>query len=118
MFRLNRTLAVVSVMGLVALLACLWWFCRDPILEVLAKTVTYGSLLTTAAVLALGLVPMGGKIASAIRFVRAPAEFLVRMVIRGLVPAIASVFVWLHLQTVDRLFLQLGRLGRLGHPPS
>lgn len=117
-FRLSLPLAVVSAVVLVALLACLWWFARDPILNVLAKTVTIGSLLTTAAVLALGLVPMGSKIVSAIRFVRAPAEFLARLVLRGVLPAIASVFVWLHLHTVDRLFLQLGRLERLGQPPS
>ena len=116
-FRLSSPLAVVSAMVLVALLACLWWFFRDPILNALATTVTIGSLLTAAAVLALGLVPMGSKMVSAIRFVRGPAEFLARMV-RGVLPAIASVFVWLHLQTFDRLFLRLGRIERLGQPPS
>jgi len=117
-FRLSLPLAVAGAIILVAFLAGLWGFFRDPILDGLATTVTIGSLLTMAAVLALGLVPMGSKIVSVIRFVRAPAEFLARMVIRGILPAVASVFVWLHLHTVDRLFLRLGRLERLGQPPS
>jgi len=39
---------------------------------------------------------------------------LVRLVLRGALPAIGSIFVAIHLLIFDRLFLRLGRIQRLG----
>ncbi len=91
----------------------LWWWQGPAIVSVWNTRLTLGQLVMLAAVAAVGFVPGLGDALRWFRLLRSPTQWLLQFVVRGLVPALGAGFVWLHLQTFDRLFLRLGRLDRL-----
>ncbi len=117
-FRLRRSVAVVTLLVAVGLLLGIWALLKEEIKALLSTPLTVGQLVTAAVVLALGFIPRLSRIFKVLRFLRSPTEFLVRFVTRALLPAIGSVFVWIHLCIFDPLFLRQGKIERLGPPPS
>ena len=117
-FRLSMPVSVITSLVVAAVLLVLWFLLQGKILEMLSSSVTVGTLLVSALVLALGLVPRLSRVIKALRFLRSPTEFLVRLVVSALLPALGSVFVWIHLWVFDPIFLCLGKVGKLGPRPS
>jgi NTE family protein len=117
-FRLSPATAAVTLATLLALLLNLGMLLRHSIGSVLSSSFTVGQLLLGALLLLLGFVPTLSRAFQVLNLLRRPSEFLVRLLVRALPPAIGSGFVWLHLALFDRLFLRCGRLSRLGPPPA
>ncbi|MDC4206849.1 MAG: patatin-like phospholipase family protein [Candidatus Manganitrophus sp.] len=113
-FRLNIPVAAVTGIVLVGLLFWLWKVLGPTILAQLARQVTIGGLLLSGAILALGFLPVISRVLPLFRFLRGPTSFIVRFVVRALIPAIASGPIALHIFIFDRLFLKQGTLERLG----
>lgn len=117
-FRLSPPTALITALIALLVLWLLWrwqgeairgWW-NSPILK---SPPTYGHAIATIALLALGFVPWASRAFARLRFLRSPSDFFLRLVVRGVLPALASVFVGLHLLIFDRLFLWLGRIDRL-----
>ncbi len=92
---LRRPLGVVAALaavGAAGLLGLLW--------------IPLGVLLVPAAAALLLIRPWGPN------WLRRPVEGVSRFLVRGLLPAVMSPLVALHLLTLDRLFLRLGRMRR------
>ncbi len=115
-FRLSWTVTVVTLIIAIGILLGTWVLFRDEINAFLSLSVPVGQLLAAVVVLALGFIPRLSRIFKVIRFLRSPTEFLVRFVTRALLPAIGSLFIWIHLWIFDPLFLRQGKLERLGPP--
>ncbi|MFI5341277.1 MAG: patatin-like phospholipase family protein, partial [Candidatus Methylomirabilales bacterium] len=113
-FRLSRpvtlftglvaVLIVWGVRGWLGRMVQAWW----------GSSISVKTLVMAAVVLALGFIPWASRTLKVLSFLRWPSEFLVRLVLRGALPAIGSIFVAIHLLIFDRLFLWLGRIQRLG----
>ncbi len=112
-FRLNWPLAVLTVLatGFIALGVWIWQGGR--ILEWWNSSVSVKRLVMAGAVLALGFIPWASRTFKVLRFLRSPSEFVTRLVLRGIIPALGSVVVWIHLTIFDPLFLELGKIHRL-----
>jgi hypothetical protein len=82
-----------------------------------SHSLTVGKLLVIGLVLLLSFIPRLTRIFKVLRFLRSPTEFLVRLIIRGFLPALGSLFVNIHLWIFNPLFLRQGKIGRLGPPP-
>jgi len=105
------TIAVVAGLGIGAFI--LW---MDNIVEFFKFSFTVWEVALALAVLALGFIPKLSRIFKILRFVRAPAEYVGRLMLRALPSALGSLFVWIHFFIYDRLFLRRGKLDRLQPP--
>jgi NTE family protein len=117
-FRLNPALTAVTVAALLALLLGLGILLRESIGSLLSSSFTVGQVLLGALVLSLGFIPALSRALQPLTILRRPSEFLFRLLVRALPPALGSGFVWLHLTVFDRLFLRRGRISGLGPPPA
>jgi NTE family protein len=115
-FRLSWTVTVVTALVVALLGWAVWRWFGEQILVWLNYKVPIKTLVTMAIVFALGFVPWASRTFKLLRFIQSPAEFLLRFVLRGLVPAAGSVLVCIHLLIFDRIFLHLGRVKRLKAP--
>jgi NTE family protein len=113
-FRLSKPVAAATGTALAALLFWLWKVLGPTILAQLARQVTIGGLLFSGLILALGFLPVLSRILPAFHFLRGPTSFIVRFVVRAILPALASIPIAIHLFVFDRLFLKQGTLERLG----
>ncbi|MEE9123911.1 MAG: patatin-like phospholipase family protein [candidate division NC10 bacterium] len=112
-FRLSWPTTLLTVLG-VGLIGWGGWIWQgDRILEWWNSTISVRRIVGAAVVLGVGFIPWASRTFKLLRFLRSPSELLTRLVLRGLVPAIGSVFVWIHLAIFDPLFLSLGRIQRL-----
>ena len=91
-------LAALAAIGAAVLLGFLW--------------IPLGVLLVPAAAALLQIKPWGP------RWLRLPVEAVGRFLVRGLLPALMSPLVALHLLTLDRLFLRLGRMRKQTGGPA
>lgn len=116
-FRLSRTVTIVTIVIIAGLClgALIVWM--DDIVALFKTSFTVWKLALTLAVLALGFIPKLSQTFKILRFLRAPAEYMGRVLLRALPSAIASLFVWIHLYVYDKLFLRQGKLERL-RPPA
>ncbi|HEX6999184.1 MAG TPA: patatin-like phospholipase family protein [Gammaproteobacteria bacterium] len=118
-FRLSWTVTAATALVAGLLAAGLWRWQGEALAKLWEREITVGNLLLTAGGLALGLLlPAASRAFSVLRFVRAPAEWLFRLMVRGLLPAVGSLLVWIDLLIFDPLFLRLGRTARLERPGS
>jgi NTE family protein len=113
-FRLSPATAVITAALSLAIIWLLWRWQAPSIAGWWNTTVTIGQLVIAGLLLVVGLIPWLSGFLKWLRFLRSPTEWVLRLVIRGLVPAVGALFVWIHLQVFDRLFLWLGRVERLG----
>jgi NTE family protein len=100
-FRLSRPLglaALLVALAVVGLVSLLW--------------VPVWALLLIGAVALIQIQPWGP------RWLRRPVERVSQFLVRGLLPALGSPLVAMHLLTFDRLFLWLGRVSRLERPQT
>ena len=116
-FRLSLPTALVTGSAVALLLFGLWMQVGGWIREQLSRSITLGTLLMTVGIFALGFVPLLSHASKVFRLIRSPLEYVIRFVVRALLPALGSVFVALHLFIFDRLFLRQGKVERL-KPPS
>jgi NTE family protein len=116
-FRLSWTVTLLTAftLGLVGWGGWLWQ--NDQLIKFWNSTISVKLLISSVAVLALGFLPWASRTFKLLRLIRSPSEFLTRLALRGLVPVIGSLIVWIHLAFFDPLFLTLGRIKRL-RPPS
>jgi predicted acylesterase/phospholipase RssA len=118
-FRLSPAVTGVTLAALLGLLLGLGLLCRESIGGFLSFSFSMGQLLLFVLLLLLfGLVPRLSRTFQFLDVLRAPSEFVVRLVLRATPSALASAFVWLHLAIFDRLFLRCGRISRLDPPPA
>lgn len=118
LFRLKPLLAIVtSFFGIGILCAC-WMLLKDEIMALFSRSLTVGQLLIAVLVLLLGFIPRVSRVVKMLRFLRKPSEFLVRLITRGLLPAIGALFVNIHLWIFDPIFLRMGKIKRLGQSPK
>jgi NTE family protein len=118
-FRLSPAVAAVTLAVLLALALGAWNLVGESISRALSASLTLGQLLLVMILLlVLGLVPRLSRAVPFLDVLRAPSEFVLRLLLRAIPSALASAFVWLHLVLFDRLFLRYGRIGRLGPPPA
>jgi NTE family protein len=116
-FRLSLSVSLVTGLMIGLLLFGIWSQVGSWVQEQLSRPVTIGTLLMTVAVFALGFVPLLSQASKVFRVIRSPLEYVIRFVVRALLPALASVFIALHLFVFDRLFLNQGKVEKL-KPPS
>lgn len=117
-FRLSLPVTIVTLFIILVIVGGLGYLLWDKIIALLSYPMTVGQLGLAVFFLALGFVPKLIRILQVLRFFRSPMEFLVRFVVRGLLPAMGSVFVLLHLLIFDCLFLSYGKVENLTKPPS
>jgi NTE family protein len=117
-FRLSLPVAAGTALVAAAVLWGVWLVFGASIKGLLAKSFTVGGLLVTLGFLALGFVPVLGRVFAFLKFLQGPTSFLVRFVARALLPAAGSLFIAIHIFIFDRLFLRQGKIDRLGPPPS
>ena len=118
LFRLKPLLAIVTSFFGIGILSAFWILLKDEIMALFSRSLTVGQLLIAVLVLLLGSIPRVSRVVKVLRFLRKPSEFLVRLVTRGLLPAIGSLFVNIHLWIFDPIFLRMGKIKRLGQPPK
>lgn len=115
-FRLSMPAAVVTGLAVMFLLFGLWRQFGAWIREVLSRPVTLGALLMTIGLFVLGFIPLLSRASLVFRLVRSPLEYVIRFVVRALLPALSSILIALHLFIFDRLFLRQGKVERLKPP--
>ena len=112
-FRLSWsvTFAVFLLLGFIGW--GLWIWQQERILDWWNATLSIKQLIAGLLVLVLGFIPWASRMFKILRFLRSPSEIVLRIVLRGFLPAIGSIFVWIYLYTFDALFMSLGRVRRL-----
>jgi NTE family protein len=115
-FRLSLPVTVVTGLLLGFLLFISWRQFGTWIQEQLSRPVTLGTLLMTVGIFALGFIPLLSRASKVFRLVRSPLEYIIRFVVRALLPALSSIFIAIHLFIFDRLFLRQGKVDRLDPP--
>jgi NTE family protein len=116
-FRLSPAVTIVTIAVVAGLCVGAFILLKDNIFEFLNYRFYVGELVVALVVLALGFIPKLGRIFKILRVLRAPAEYVGRLLLRALPAAIGSLFVWIHLFIYDPLFLRHGKLERL-RPPA
>lgn len=117
-FRLSKILNIATIIISIIILAWLVIACGNKILNIIFWFLSAGPLIVLILLLILAILPR------IIRAFRLPAllisivEFPVNFIFRGFFPALASLFVCLHLWIFDCLFIWLGRVQRLGPKPQ
>lgn len=110
-FRLNLPLALSAIFTVLAVLTIFGWYFWDEIV-VFLHWPTW-KLLVFIALFTLGFIPRLSRTFRWLRALRKPSEPVVRLVVRAILPLLLSLFVLIHLQIFDRLFLRMGKLSRL-----
>ena len=117
-FRLSLPVTIVTLFIILVILGGLSYMLWDKMMTLWSYPVTMGELGLAGIFLAVGFIPKLTRILQVLQSFRSPMEFLVRLVMRGILPAIGSIFVWLHLLIFDWLFLSYGKVENLTKPPS
>jgi NTE family protein len=112
-FRLSKLLPVlVSCFG-ISILIALGIIVKDEVVALFSRSFKVGQILLAILVLLLGFIPKLSRAIKVLRFLRKPSEFMSRLIIRGLLPAVGSLFINLHLWIFDPIFVRLGKLKKL-----
>jgi NTE family protein len=117
-FRLSHKATIVTAIIVLGILFGLGTLFKNEIVIFLSQSITVYQLVLFVLLLLIGFIPKISRSVKLFRFLRSPSEYVVRIVFQGVLPAIGSIFVWIHLQIFDRLFIQLGKLKQLGDPPA
>ena len=88
-------------------------FRQGEVIEVTITQILKAKVLVDVGGLALGFIPWASRTFKILRLLRSPSEVGLRFVLKGLLPAIGSIFVWIHLFVFDSLFISLGRVRHL-----
>jgi predicted acylesterase/phospholipase RssA len=115
-FRLSLPATLMTGLVMALLFFALWKQFGPWLLEQLSRPVTLGALLMTVGLFAVGFIPLLSHGSKVFRLIRSPLEYVIRFVVRALLPAVGSGFVALHLFIFDRLFLRQGKVERLKPP--
>jgi NTE family protein len=116
-FRLSKPVMIVTTILAVIILAGLGILFRKEIINLYLLSVTLGPFIIIILVLLLGLIPKFMRLLKLPGWLISLLEFPVNFVVRGILPALGSLFVKLHLWIFDPLFKMLGRVSRLGQQP-
>ena len=113
-YKLSRPVTIVTLFVLLGLAGGLWYEFGEEFQSTLATPVTVGQVLLLLVMMMLGVVmPFLSRTIEALRFLRTPSDLIFRFVVRAVFPALGFIFVILHLEIFDRLFLRRGKLGNL-----
>lgn len=113
-FRLCWPLTAASIAALGVLAYGAWRLWGERVAYWLTQEVSYGALLAALAVLAVTFVlPRLSRAFKALSLVRNPSELLVRALIATGAALIGGTLIALHLWTIDRLLLRMGKVSRL-----
>ncbi len=115
-FRLSWPITLVTALAVFLIVWGIWYWLGASIREGWESSISVKKLMVGTLVAAMGFIPRASRTFKLLAFLRSPSEFAVRLLLRGLVPAIGSVFVGIHLLIFDRLFLRLGEIRRLRSP--
>jgi len=108
----------VTVIISVIILAWLFISFGKNIVDIFSWFMSAGPLLVLALLLVLIILPKILRPFKLPVWVLSIIEFPVNFIFRGLLPALASLFVCLHLWIFDYLFIKLGKVERLGTKPQ
>lgn len=117
-FRLSKLLTILTSCFGIGILIALGILVKDKVVALFSCTLTVGQILLAILVLLLGFIPKLSRAVKLLRFLRKPSEFMVRLIIRGILPAFGSLFINLHLWIFDPIFVRLGKLKKLGKHPK
>ncbi|MHA2284118.1 MAG: patatin-like phospholipase family protein [Promethearchaeota archaeon] len=117
-FRLSRKVTIATAIIVLGILFGLWALFKNEMVTFLSQSISVWQLVLFVLLLLIGFIPKLSRSVKLFRFLRSPSEYVVRFAFRGVLPVIGSIFVWIHLQIFDRLFIQLGKLKQLGDPPA
>jgi len=112
-FRLSWLVTLSTALALLVIAWGVWASLSQASLGWWEFSFSTSDLVWGVVVAILCLIPWASRTFKVLGFLRTPSEFAVRLVLRGLLPAIGSAFVAIHLLIFDRLFLRLGRVDRL-----
>jgi len=114
-FRLSRAVRAITALLVGFLVAGLWIWLGDAFQEGLEWLGDYiGYVLGMLALMAVGLfLPRLSRRINSVRYVLMPSEWLFRLVVRAIIPALGSAVVWLQLRIFDPLFLRRGKVKNL-----
>ncbi len=117
-FRISKTVSIVTIIVSVIILAWLFISSGKNIINIFSWFMSAGPLLVLALLLVLIILPRILRTFKLPFWLISIIEFPVNFIFRGLLPALASLFVCLHLWIFDFLFIQLGKVDRLGPTPQ
>lgn len=112
-FRLSRISLAAAVVLMGAILGAVYEWQKENLINWLNTPVTTGQLLLGGAMLGLGFIPRLSRIIKGLEIIRAPFDFLVRLVVKSLLPLVGSIGAVLVLGVLDPLYLYLGKVERL-----
>lgn len=112
-FRLSSLLTILTSCFGIGILIAFWILIKDEVIALFSRSLTLGQILIAVLVLLSGFIPRLSRVLKVLRFLRKPSEFLLRLIIRGLLPAVGSLFINVHLWIFDPIFLRRGKLKRL-----
>lgn len=115
-YRLSWTTTVTAALLVVAAAYAVWHWQTETVVGAFNATISVKTIVGMVLTLALGFVPIASRSFKVLRFLRAPSEWALRTALRGVLPALGSLFVWIELHVLDRLFLRLGRIATLAPP--
>jgi len=112
-FRLSWPVTLSTALAAALIVWGIWASLGEAILGWWESSISVKLLVVGVVVAALGFIPWASRTFKLLLFLRSPSEFAVRLVLRGVLPAVGSIFVAIHLLIFDRLFLHLGRIRHL-----
>jgi len=117
-FRLSKTLTIATIIISVIFLAWLVIAFGKDMLNILSWFLSLESLIVLIILLILAIFPRILRAFKLPVWLISIFEFPVNFIFRGVLPALASLFVCLHLWIFDCLFIKLGKVKRLGPKPQ
>lgn len=117
-FRLSRMITIVTILISAAIIYFLWTETplKSFISELLSRSITFGYIAILVIGLIIGFIPKLRKAFSIFQKLRKPSAFFVRLFGRVILSLIVSIFIYIHIKVFDRLFLELGKVKKLGDP--
>lgn len=112
-FRLSKLLTVLSACFVIGILVAVGILVKDEAVVFFSSSFKVGQILLAILVLLLGFVPKLSRAVRVLRFLRKPSEFISRLIIRSLLPAVGSLFINLHLWIFDPIFVRFGKIKKL-----
>ncbi len=112
-FRLSKPLKITTIIISVIILVYLAILFGGDIINLFSYSLATGFLVILILLLVLAVIPKLMRKLKLPGWLIAIVEFPVNFIFRGILPALGSLFVCLHIWIFDRIFIRLGKVDRL-----